>query len=50
MGKFVMSLALVTMLASTAFLFAAPAFLKADYAATTRRAGLCLHSSIGCGH
>jgi hypothetical protein len=50
MGKFIMSLALVAMFAGTAFLFAAPVFVKSDYAAPMSRADLCLHRSIGCGH
>ncbi len=49
MGKFVMSLALVAMFAGTAFLFAAPAFIKSDYSAPMSRGDLCLHRGIGCG-
>lgn len=49
MGKFVMSFALVTMFAGTAFLFAAPVVVKSDYAAPLNRSDLCLHRGIGCG-
>ncbi len=49
MGKFVMSLAVVTMLAGTAFLFAAPVLVKSDYSGPMTQADLCLHRGIGCG-
>lgn len=49
MGKFVMSLALVAMFAGTAFLFAAPVFMKSDYGAPMSRGDLCLNRGIGCG-
>jgi|GEM_PF-2178156 len=49
MGKVVMSLAMVTMLAGTAFLFAAPVLLKSDYASTMTKADLCLSRGVGCG-
>lgn len=49
MGKFVMSLALVSMLAGTAFLFAAPILVKSDYSSPMTQAHLCLNRGIGCG-
>jgi hypothetical protein len=49
MGKFVMSLALVTMLTGTAFLIAAPALVKSDYADPMVGAQMCLLRGIGCG-
>lgn len=49
MGKFVMSLALVTMLAGTALLFASPILLKSDYGHMLSRDDLCLLRGIGCG-
>ena len=48
MGKFVMSLALVTMMAGTAFLVAAPVLVKSDQAKATQRADLCLARGLGC--
>jgi hypothetical protein len=49
MGKFVMSLALATMLAGTVLLFAAPILMKSDYGKPMTRAELCLLRGIGCG-
>jgi hypothetical protein len=49
MGKFVMSLALVTMLAGTAFLFAAPILVDSSYSKPMIQADLCLNRGIGCG-
>lgn len=50
MGKFVMSLALLTMMAGSAFLVAAPVLVKSDYGPTLSRAELCLSRGIGCGY
>ncbi len=50
MGKFVMSLALASMLAGTAFLFAAPVLIKSDYGSPMTQAHLCLNRGIVCGH
>ena len=50
MGKVVMSLALVAMVAGTTFLFAAPVLIETDYGVPNTRADLCLKRNIGCGH
>ncbi|WP_436640446.1 hypothetical protein [Microbaculum sp. FT89] len=49
MGKFVMSLAMVSMFAGTVFLFAAPVLVKSDYGRPMTQADLCLQRGIGCG-
>ncbi len=48
MGKFVMSLALVTMMAGTAFLMAAPVLVKAEHTTLLSRAETCFTRGIGC--
>jgi hypothetical protein len=48
MGKIVMSLSLLSMLAGTTLLMAAPALVKSDYAAPLAANQICLLRGVGC--
>ncbi|TCT11737.1 hypothetical protein EDC22_10347 [Tepidamorphus gemmatus] len=48
MGKFVMSLALLIMMAGTAFLVAAPVLVKAEHSTLLSRGETCFTRGIVC--